>query len=359
MDLGREEFINMGENAALRTAVTLFVLFLAFAGCGKKEEQQTSSSPATEAELIEGAKQEGEFSYYTNLNVGESRPLLDAFEEKYPFIKAKLIRVGGTALAARILTEHRAGQNLWDAAGALLLYAQEILKVGLVAPYDSPERKFYRDEFKDKEGLWTAIVLNTSVMVYNTQTLKPEEYPKTYDDLLHPRFKGGKISMDTQLYEWFEGQLRIRGEEQGMEFMRKLAAQDPVFRRGRTAQAQAVIAGELPVAVEVYGHRAQEFKGAGAPLDWVAVEPVLIHPIGNLINKNAPHPNAARLFTDFVLSKEGQEKLRDEGRIPARSDVALDPPELLDKDWKVDIVGLESNIEEARKRYSEVFELPG
>ena len=349
----------MAKIIVLRSAVTFFVLLLAFAGCGKKEEQQATSSSEGGAQLIEKAKQEGEFSYYTNLNIGESRPLLDAFEKKYPFIKAKLIRVGGTALAARILTENRAGQNLWDAAGALLLYAREILKADLVAPYDSPERKFYRDEFKDKEGLWTAIVLNTSVMVYNTQTLKPEEYPKSYDDLLHPRFKDGNISMDTELYMWFEGQLRIRGKEKGLEFMRKLAAQGPIFRRGRTAQAQSVIAGELPVAVEVYGHRAQEFKSAGAPLDWVAVEPVLVHPIANFINKNAAHPNAARLFTDFALSKEGQEKLRDEGRIPARSDVALDPPELLDKNWKVDIVGLRENITDSRKLYSEVFELPG
>lgn len=349
----------MGKDIVLRSTIVFFVLLLAFAGCGKKEEQQATSSPATEAELIEKAKQEGELSFYTNLNVGESRPLLDAFEKKYPFIEAKLIRVGGTALASRVMTEHRAGQNLWDSAGALLLYANEMLKAGLVAPYDSPEREFYRDEFKDKAGLWTAMVLNTSVMVYNTQALKPEEYPKTYDDLLQPRFKGGKISMDTELYIWFEGQLRVRGEEKGREFMRKLAAQDPVFRRGRTAQAQAVIAGEMPVAVEVYGHRAQEFKSAGAPLDWVAVEPVLIHPLVAIINKNAPHPNTARLFVDFALSKEGQEKLRVEGRIPARSDVALDPPELLDKDWKVEIVGLDTNIAEVRKRYSEIFELPG
>jgi ABC-type Fe3+ transport system substrate-binding protein len=349
----------MGKNVVLRSTVIFFVLLLAFAGCGKKEEQQATSSTEGEGQILEKAKREGELSFYTNLNIGESRPLLDAFEKKYPFIEAKLIRVGGTALAARIMTEHRAGQNLWDAAGALLLYANEILKAGLVAAYDSPERKFYRAEFKDKEGLWTAMVLNTSVLVYNTQTLKPEEYPKTYDDLLHPRFKGQKISMDTELYMWLEGQLRVRGKEAGLEFMRKLAAQDPVFRRGRTAQAQSVIAGELPVAVEVYGHRAQEFKAAGAPLDWVAVEPVLIHPLVTLINKDAAHPNTARLFADFALSKEGQEKLRDEGRIPARSDVALDPPELLDKNWKVEIVGLGTNIPEVRKLYTEVFKLPG
>ena len=314
---------------------------------------------AASPEVIEKAKQEGELSFYTNLNIGESKPLLDAFEKKYPFINTKLTRVGGTAIAVRILTEARAGRNFWDAGGILLLYAKEILKRGLVAPYQSPGRKFFRAEFKDKKGLWTAMVLNTSVMVYNPQTLKPNEYPKTYDDLLKAHFKGGKISMDTQLYMWFEGQLRIRGREKGLKFMRKLKAQDPMFRRGRTAQAQAVIAGEMPVAVEVYGHRAQGFKSAGAPLDWVAIEPVLIHPLVAMVNKKAPHPNAARLFIDYVLSREGQKRLRDEGRIPARSDVPTKPPELLKKEWKVEIVGLKEDITKARKLYAEIFDLPG
>lgn len=316
-------------------------------------------SQAASQELIEKAKKEGELYFYTNLNIGESRPLLDAFQKKYPFIEAKLTRVGGTAIAARILTEARAGRNVWDVGGLLMLYGKEILKRGLVGAYNSPERKFFRGEFRDKRGFWTAIVLNTSTMIYNTQALKPEEYPKNYDDLLKPRFKDRKISMDTELYLWFEGQMRIRGKEKGLEFMRKLKAQDPVFRRGRTAQAQAVIAGEMPVAVEVYGHRAQEFKAAGAPLDWVAVEPVLIHPLVVMTNKKAPHPHAARLFVDFVLSKEGQEKLRDEGRIPARSDVPPNPPELLNKDWKVEIVGLQEDIAKIRKVYAEIFDLPG
>jgi iron(III) transport system substrate-binding protein len=330
----------------------LLITFLAFVVVA---ENAKAASP----DVIEKAKQEGQFYFYTNLNIGESKPLLDAFEKKYPFIQAKLIRVGGTAIATRILTEARAGRQLWDAAGALLLHGREIMRKNLVASYESPERKFFRTEFKDQQGLWTAIVLNTSVMVYNTETLKPGEYPKSYDDLLHPRFKGGKISMDTELYMWFEGQLSIRGQENGLAFMRKLKAQDPVFRRGRTAQAQGVIAGEMPVAVEVYGHRAQEFKAAGAPLDWVAIEPVLIHPLVAMANKNAPHPYAARLFMDFVLSKEGQEKLRDEGRIPARSDVKIDPPELMKKDWKVEIVGKGDDIATIRKLYTKTFGLPG
>ncbi|NIM06203.1 MAG: extracellular solute-binding protein [Armatimonadetes bacterium] len=312
---------------------------------------------APPAALIDKAKAEGELSFYTSMNIGESRPLLDAFQNKYPFIKAQLTRIGGTAIATRMLTEARAGQHLWDASAPTMLYAREVLKRGLVAPYASSERAAYRREFKDTKNLWTGIVLNTSVMVYNTQLLKPNEYPKNYDDLLHPRFKGKKISMDTELYLWYAGQLRIRGKEKGLEFMRKLKAQEPVFRRGRTAQAQAVIAGEMLVAVEIYGHRAQAFKAAGAPLDWVAVEPVLVLPLALMLNKNAPHPHTARLFIDFALSKQGQEILRDHGRIPARSDMEIDPPGLLKNDWQIEVIGLKENLTKLVKEYSQLFEL--
>lgn len=102
------------------------------------------------------------------------------------------------------------------------------LKRGLVAAYESPERKLYRSEFKDKEGLWTALVLNNSTMMYNTKLVPAKQAPKSYDDLLLPFWKD-KISMDTELYEWFEGQLRIRGREKGLEFMKKLKAQNPFF----------------------------------------------------------------------------------------------------------------------------------
>lgn len=331
----------------------LFLLCLLALPWGFSIEQVRAQQP----EFIEKAKQERALSFYTNLNIGESKPWLDAFEKKYPFIKTELVRVGGTAIASRVLTEAQTGRHLWDVAGPLMLYAKEILKKGLVAPYESAERKFFRAEFKDKEALWTALVLNNSAMMYNTKLVPPGMAPRSYDDLLQPFWKG-KISMDTELYEWFEGQLRVRGREKGLEFMRKLKSQEPVFRRGRTAQAELVAAGEFAVTVEVYAHRAQEIKEKGAPINWLAVEPVLIHPLVGLIAKNAPHPNAARLFMDFILSREGQTKVRDEGRIPARADVATQPAELMKREWKVEIVGLEENIAATRKLYAEIFGLP-
>jgi iron(III) transport system substrate-binding protein len=309
-------------------------------------------------EMIDRAKKEGGLSFYTTMNIDDSKPLLDAFQKRYPFIQPRLTRLGGTAVVSRILTENRAGSHLWDVTVTSLIYVKEFLERDLVGAYQSPERRFIRGDFRDDAGLWTTSDVLTSVMAYNTQLLKPSDYPKTYEDLLRPHFKGQKIAMDTELYEWFAAQLRLRGKEKGLEFMRKLKEQEPVFRRGRTTQIQAIVSGESLVAVETWGQRAQDFKTTGAPIDWVAVEPVVVQPHVAVLAKNSPHPNAARLFIDYLLSKEGQEQIRAGGRIPARSDVPPNPPELFKQEWKVDVIGLKEDFAEAAKLYSKTFDLP-
>jgi iron(III) transport system substrate-binding protein len=333
----------------------LLLLILVMCSFYLADKRGLAASP----EMLERAKKEAELSFYTTMNIDDSKPLLDAFQNKFPFIQPKLTRIGGTAIVSRILTEARAGSHLWDVTVTTLIYVKEFLERDLVAPYQSAERKFIRGDFRDEAGFWTTADVLTSVMAYNTKLLKPSEYPKTYDDLLRPHFKGQKIAMDTELYEWFAAQLRLRGKEKGLEFMRKLKEQDPVFRRGRTAQIQAIVSGESLVAVETWGQRAQDFKTTGAPVDWVAVEPVVVQPHVAIVARNAPHPNAGRLFIDFILSKEGQEKIRAGGRIPARSDVAPNPPELFKQEWKVNVIGLKEDLVEAAKLYTKTFDLQG
>ncbi len=121
----------------MRRYVLVFLLVMSFT-------PEKHIAAAVSQDIIEKAKQEGQLSFYTNLNIGESKPWLDAFEKKYPFIKTQLIRVGGTAIASRIVTEAQAGRHLWDVAGPLMLYAKEVLKRSLVAAYQSAERKFFR-----------------------------------------------------------------------------------------------------------------------------------------------------------------------------------------------------------------------
>ena len=149
-----------------------------------------------------------------------------------------------------------------------------------------------------------------------------------YEDLLNPKWKG-LISLETEEYQWFYNVLQIMGRDKGLDFMKKFAGQNLQMRKGHTLLAQLVAAGETAIATVVYSNRVERMKGSGAPIDWVRFKGPTITAINAIsIPDKAPHPNAARLFVDFALSKEGQGLLRGQRRVPARPDVFPDPPSL-------------------------------
>ncbi|HYY25840.1 MAG TPA: ABC transporter substrate-binding protein [Candidatus Udaeobacter sp.] len=274
------------------------------------------------AEVKERAEAEGKLMFYASFNAADSKTLTDGFRQLYPKIDAAFYRSTDAALMERILTENRAGQNLWDVAMTTSFYGHNLKKRGLFAPYDSPERKYFRDGYKDPQAMWTSIYTNYAAFGYNTRAVPKSNVPKSHADLLKPEWKG-QIGMDSKPYEWFGTMLKALGDEKGPAFMRELAKQ-ATLRTGRTLVAQLVAAGEFKGALTAYSQTFEVLKPAGAPVDWVYLNPVFanIHPTG--VSAKAPHPNAARLFMDFVLSKRGQELIRGMNRIPDRIDT---PPE--------------------------------
>jgi iron(III) transport system substrate-binding protein len=123
--------------------------------------------------------------------------------------------------------------------------------------------------------------------------------------------------------------MQIMGRDKGHEFMKKFAGQDLQMRKGHTRLSQLVAAGEVALATVVYSNRVERMKAIGAPIDWVRFKGPTITALNAIsIPERAPHPNAAKLFVDFALSKEGQSLLRGLRRIPARPDVLPDPPSL-------------------------------
>jgi iron(III) transport system substrate-binding protein len=134
--------------------------------------------------------------------------------------------------------------------------------------------------------------------------------------------------MVSKAYEWFLKLLKIWGEEKGMAYFKRLAQQNPGFRIGSSQIADLVAAGENPIGINTYSTTIEDLKAKGAPLEWVPLDPVvaILHPIA--ITAQAPHPNAARLFVDYVLSKEGMTVLRGFKRIPSRPDVEPMVPRL-------------------------------
>jgi iron(III) transport system substrate-binding protein len=272
----------------------------------------------------EPAESEKKMVWYTTIGSADAKMLIDEFRRRYPKIVAEYFRTGGPQLVERIFTEARAGKHLWDVFMNSAIYTQLLIERSMLAVYQSPESRFYRDGYKDPRGTWTSIYTNYAVAGYNTKLVAKDEVPKSYSDLLKPVWTG-QIGMDAKSYEWFAVVVRGLGEEKGLSLMRQLAKNKVQLRNGRELVAQLVAAGEFKLALTAYSQNYETLKLGGAPMDWVALNPVYanIHPIA--LSAKAPNPNAGKLFIDFLLSKVGQEILRAQKRIPDRIDT---PPEI-------------------------------
>ena len=224
--------------------------------------------------IIAKAKEEKEFVYYSTTDIRDGTAMVHAFQKKYPFIEPKLLRLGSTQVVVKVLQEHRGGAHLFDVISATSFQFYEIFKENLFQKYESPERRAFAEDFKDKDGVWVSAYHNASVVAYNTNLLKPADLPKSYDNLLESKWKG-KMLMDSRETEWYASMLQILGSDKGLRLMRGLAKQDLSFRPGRTLITQVLSAGEAPLAVNDYDHLVQAAKKLGGPVESLPLTPVV------------------------------------------------------------------------------------
>src|SRR3990172_7334994 len=264
--------------------------------------------------LIEGAKKEGKVVWYTSMAIDTSKPLLDAFLKEYPFIKADLVRAGEEQLTNRMLSETRAGQWLFDAVSTSSIGA--LIERKMITPYLAPERDAFMDQFKDPQGYWTGVFANNLILAYNTKMVAAKDAPKDYPDLLDPRWKG-QILMDPTDYDWFGTLIAAWGREKTVQYMQRLAKQQPSWRRGHGLTAQLLGAGETGLAW-AYSFRIERMNREGAPVEWIETfDPIVVTISGIGLSAKATNPNAAKLLINFATSKRGQEMVREMRRIPA------------------------------------------
>jgi len=315
------------------------------------------SQGGPDPKLIEGAKKEGQLVYYTTMTLDQSKQTVDRFEKKYPFIKTSLFRTGGGPLLNKIFTESRGGRHDWDIVVGRGEMVLPLMQRKLLASYQSPEKTMIDEQLVDKEGYWAAYYVNSYVLGWNTKLVKKQDVPKTYEELLNPKWKGGLISLDTEAYGMLEGLKGVWGQEKTLAYFKRLAALEPVLKRGNTERVQLALAGEYPLIV-AYNQTIQRMTSRGAPIDWLPLEPAVTQVNPAMIGSKAPHPNAARLFFDFILSKEGQEMLRGFQRIPVRKDVEPDPPRLF-RGFKYVIENPEdyADFDATVKQYLNIFKL--
>jgi iron(III) transport system substrate-binding protein len=294
-----------------------------------------------EDELVRGAKKEGNIVFWSSMRIDDSKALAGGFEAKYPFVKVDIFRAGGEQIVNRAVAEHMAGKTTYDVLNAFAL--KVLQKRGILQPYAAPEAAHYATGYKDAQNHWVSLYSGYNVIGFNSKLVSKAEAPKNWDDLLSPRWKG-KLAMDNEEYFWHAGMLHHWGGEKGKQYMEALSRQGLQFRGGGHAMlADLMSVGEFPVVVVVYPDQIEQMKAKGQPVDWVrTTDPILVNlaPVG--IAAKAPHPNAAKLFMNYSISKEGQEILQKARRASARSDVA---PMLPDMDpRKLKLVPLDPEI---------------
>jgi iron(III) transport system substrate-binding protein len=294
----------------------------------------------SEAELIASAKKESKVVFWSSMRVEDSRALAAGFEARYPFIKVDIFRAGGEQIVNRALTEHLAGKTTYDVLNAFAL--KVLQNKGLLQPYATPEATHYPVGFKDPQNFWVSLYSGYNVIGYNTKLVSKAEAPRNWDDLLHPRWKG-KLLMDDEEYFWHAGMLKHWGEEKGRKYMEALSRQGLQFRNGHALLADLLSIGEFPAAVVVYPDHIEQMKAKGQTVEWVkSSDPILVNLAPVAVAARAPQPNAAKLFLNYSISKEGQEILQKARRASARHDV---PPLVPDMDpRKLKLVPLDPEI---------------
>jgi len=289
-----------------------------------------SGARAADATLIEAAKKEGQVVWYTTLIVNQIvRPLKDAFEKKYPGITLQYSRADDIATYTKILAEGQAGRiqaDIFDGLSNML----PLQEAGLLAPFSVPNSADYPPELKAKDGYWNAEIVYVFTLGINTELLPKDRAPKTYQDLLDPRLKGKMAWNGASVIGalGFIGNiLATMGEDKGMDYLRALAKQQIVnLDVSSRAVLDQVIAGEYWINLMTLNNHAVISARKGAPVDWVKLEPVPVSLDSVALLKGAPHPHAAQLLLEFLLSEEGQKVFQNNEYLPALPSVPAMQP---------------------------------
>jgi iron(III) transport system substrate-binding protein len=281
----------------------------------------TSSWVKADESLISGAKKEAKLVLYTSNNSRDVQPIFAAFRKKYPFIDTQSLDANCPELAERFLSEERAGQHLADVIACDSWDTERFKKENLLARYLAPSAKNFPQGLKDPEGYWATDNYTFFVLGYNKTLVNEKEVPKTWFDLVDPKWQG-KVAVPLMEHRLYAGWEQRLGEEKARQLVEGLKKQKLLLRKGHSQIANFLAAAEFPMAI-AFAHHVEQAKKNGAPVDWVkTLDPLPANVRGVAVSAKAPHPNAGRLFIDFYLSKESQQIIASRwGKVPGNPDV--------------------------------------
>jgi iron(III) transport system substrate-binding protein len=307
-------------SSLLLIVVTAGPSFAAMAKAPEEIWKELETLPPAEREkkLIEGAKTESEMVWYTNSGIDNASRYIQAFKKLYPFTNPQVWRAKTRQVTQRVISEASAGRNLVDVIKPSTDLLPALLERSLIGRYDTPVRAIYPAHAKS--AYFTNMNYAFRVFAFNPRKVARKDVPKTWEELLQPRWKG-EILFDESSLEEVMALLAAWGREKTVNYFTRLSQQRLLIRVGRDTTTQMMMAGEAPLAVTTYAYNNENLRTSNAPVDWVAEDliPALMYPL--TLARNAPHPYSAALFYDFLLSEPGQQLIAKEGRVVAHPKV--------------------------------------
>ena len=309
-----------------------FILaLLAFgAGCSVAPEQSSpaSTAPAAYEEgsdrlaaLASAAQRESSLTLYTTIAEKDIATLVDPFETRYG-IKVTVWRAGTDKVLQRTVAEAAAGRYDVDVIHFGSPEMEALSREKILLPVTSPVHADLLPGSVPAHREWAATLLSVWVQAYNTTLVDRNSLPKTYSDLLDPKWRG-KLGIEAKDQDWFAAVVDVMGgRETGLAFFQRLAVGGISVRLGHTLLTNMVISGEVPLALTVYNYMPEQAKKKGAPIDWFALEPAIARSNAVGVARRAPHPNAALLFYEYLLGEEAQRSFVSMDYLPSNSKVA-------------------------------------
>jgi iron(III) transport system substrate-binding protein len=280
----------------------------------------SSLALAQSPEIINQAKKEGEVILYTTMTVADFEQFNRAAKEKYPFLNIRHVYLSSGRQAARVMQEFRAGRVQADVLGnspePIVYFKQQ----GVTAPYRSPETKNMIERTWDPDGYWSGITTDLLLTGFNPRMISRSAAPKNYDEYLKPQFKG-QIAVNRGTPYPLTGMISLRGEEQGLVYLKKFSQQEPRLVEGYSHNVNLMAAGEYPITGFMQVSKLDAMKRKQAPVDWLPSSPTLATMSTVAMVRNPLHPAGAQLLIDAYLSAEGQRGLVLAGKIPLRRGV--------------------------------------
>jgi iron(III) transport system substrate-binding protein len=312
---------------------------IALAGLGFASCALPLGAFAQDATLIAAAKKEGEVMVYHSTQSEDLKPVFDAFTKKYG-IAVKEWRSSSENIVQRVIGETRGGKLTVDLIENNSPEQEALRRENMLRRMESRHFADLRPGTLSSHQQYATSTLDIFVQAYNTEKVKREEVPKSFEDLLDPRWKG-RLGIEAEDQAWFGTLLGLMGEEKGTRLFRDVVDKNGVsVRKGHTLLATLVASGEIPMALTVYNYKPPQLKAKGAAIDWVVLQPAVAQLHAVAVHAKAPHPNAAALLFDFFLG-EGQPLLAARNFVPSNRKVAspygdmpvkgIDPSEALDK----------------------------